>query len=674
MGLADKLNDNIVSRGLGGDEKLVINKQVGGNLKIAVYQNVGLSKVVNSFANDVPGWKFDKEIVPARNSEFETLGGHKALNKEGILESDFKGSVIYGCEVSEIKEAKSLKINENYTKWFPSVEPGVYSTLGEKNCFFGKNYQSAIATSSNVVVKDSWLLDTIRVSMYKRNENFINVVRKSFDFDFDTNSIIGYKTEQIKDTVEINNNQASLYLKHFPIQGFSTPSLILQNKIDRIVESLGIVYFRENVNIQEGEYEIKYSWVPLIEYEVYKKENRIGDQSIKPYEYESPNGLIEISNEEKHVTSLVLESSESEVFAGAGSLTLRGTCLNSRGKPVDEIAVDFFGDDGKDILFEGNLSTYTSGTNGDGVAFSQAYFPLNRNSLSIVSEEADNNRIYLPQSSEVDYSELVAENILVFEMLKIDPFYGSNGISIGLRYNYEEDVFEIREEDFERLVTKIKNSKNNLDKSFVNFADIVGCGSVYNTGWVSFKLYSFSYRSRIEVVGENKIKLSDLDMTRVRAAITDGYIVVKMFIKNDVGENSNNHLDKALYKFDSFGNAALVKPIRIGSTLLNGNSRRFYLEFEDSVRNPRRSDDLFGYRIFANQNKIFRAECIDPATGRKILSNEVNVKVSLPTYYRSEIKLVEESDETSGYIGIGSYIMIDENLEQSYSLNSGAQQ
>ena len=690
MGLADKLNSNIVSKGLGGEETLSTLKQVKGNLKIAIYEDKSNTKVVNSFAEGVPGWCFDKELVPKRNSDFHKLGGHSNLKKEGMLESDFNGSVIFGCEVEEIAEKRSIKDRENYVEWLPIVNRGVYSSLGNKSYFFGKNYQNKIAENESFALEEYWLLDTIRISTYGRNENFINNVSKSFNFEIsdDLNSctIIDFSIESFKETVRLYDSQKTLYLKNFPIKEIAINGINSDNYT--VFKEAGVVFFKDlqssrivingnpgvsHTGVLEGDYEISYSVAPIVEYEVYKKENRIGDKSIKPYEYQSPNGLIEISNEEKHVAELVLSTSETEVTAGNSSLVLTATCLNSRKKPVDEVVVDFFGDAGKDIVFEGNLSSYTSSTNAEGKAFAQAYFPLNRNSLCIVSSEVSNKRIYLPAESNNDYASLNADNTLVFAMLKVDPFYGSNGIDIYLTY-VQEDLFEIPEEEFNRLLVKIKNSKNNQNKDFINFADIMSCGSVYNSAWVSYEIGRFSFRHKIVPQSKNKVKLEGIDQRFITARRRDFIrIKCKLFIKNDAGPESTNYLDKALYKLNNEGKATLVRPFKVGIDTTLGHNKRYYLEFEEDIEDPSVFEDLVGYRIFINQTKIFRAECIDPATGRKIFSNEAKVKISLPSYYKEEIKLLD-SDPSTGYIGIGSYLMIDENLEQTYSLNSGDQQ
>ena len=675
MGLADKLNQHIVSRGLGAEENLSSNnKSNRGNLRIAIYKSVGNSKIVSSFSEEVEGWKYDKEIMPERNSEFHKLGGHTNLSKEGMLDSDFQGSIIQGCEVKEIQEKRSLKNKENITEWLPAVERGTYSTLGEKNTFFGENYQSQIVNKASLILEENCLLDTLKISRYTRNENFINNVNKSFVYDFENKEVVEFEAKAIEEKISIDNKQKTYYLKRFPISNFEATKHTLTSKIDKVIEELGVIIFNDNVSIREGLYSISYDWTPLAEYEIYKKEERLSKKSIKPYKFSSPNGLIEISNEEKHVTTLNLSANNDQVNAGNDSLLLTARCLNSRGKPVDEVAVRFLGDEGKDILFEGNLSEYTSDSNGDGKAFAQAYFPLNRNSLSIVSTEIDNygnskSRIYLPVENNADYNKLNIGDILVFEMLKIDPYYGSNGISgtISQDTNRTDNVYHITI-DLDLMKEKIKSSKNNIEKDFVNFANFFDCGSVYNTGWIEIEgLNNVIAPVRINAVEENKIQLEGFNYSgRVP-------LKIKLFVKNDAGKNSNNYLDKVLYKIDKHNLASLIRPTKLAATSVAGNTERYYLEFDEVIRDPDIFEDLYGYRIFANQSKLFRAECIDPATGKKIFSNELPITVNLPSYYKSEIVLRNESPET-GYIGIGSYIMIDDEMQHTYTPSSGAQQ
>lgn len=649
MAVVDKLGPLVITKGYGSGTTAQVSKSVTGNLRIFVYQETQNEVLIGNVSSENIGWKYDKEIIRGSSEELDKIGGHDYLLDEAVLESDFQGSVVRGCNVVSIEETINIQNEKSEVEWKVDVNSGIYSSIGKRNGFFGENYYSEICEGQVHLIKNEILLNTIKIHTYRRSESFINTVEKSFDYTINENlnslTITDYEQIDKKEIVFVSRDQNLIYLKNFPV---SNVSISGETDSYEVNAELGIIKLSEGFRKEEKV--ITYNCVPALECEVFFEAPRRSNISIKPFKFINSNGLIEISNEEKHVQSLVLEANKAEVNLGADSIMLTGRVFNSRNQLVDDIEVLFTGDNGKDIVFEGNLNSSRSSTNGDGKAFAFANFPIGNSSLKIDGKKVNNlNSIKLDIKGSKYLDNTLPEDITVYQLLKVDPFYGSAGIEVlisrdDITYDGGTGLSKIAHSLNIKDLNIFKANKNNLDKSFVRFKEVNGSceTTIYNRGYITSN-------EGLEVY---KIVSIDESFIYIEGRLHFGGLVtrrLKLFSQNDAG-NTNNYLQKVLYK-NSNGTLEVIKPSNIRK-----EGQDWFLDFTEALDdNPLRA----GYRIYTSQNKIFQASCTDPATGKTINSNIVKIKVNLPSYFRDRIKLQSETEESK--LGVGSYIL-EENL------------
>jgi hypothetical protein len=136
---------------------------------------------------------------------------------------------------------------------------------------------------------------------------------------------------------------------------------------------------------------------------------------------------------------------------------------------------------------------------------------------------------------------------------------------------------------------------------------------------------------------------------------------------NDYRNNEQGALERIIYKYnDTIENPEYQKllPSRI-----IGN--RIYF---DNILLPKGSEIdsnnlIAGYKVFYPKLIKLRAFCTDPATGRTIFSNFINIKVDFPEYLKSTNGFRIKDNVTEESAGLGGANFITINPNNVYQIN-----
>lgn len=661
MAIIDRqVKDRIVTRGLGlgSEDKISGSISISGNIINFVYEEK-LYYPTTGIYSDIEGWHWDRTeaqtIAIDDDSKLITssLGGIPYNLKDGIPEDMYSGNVISGCEL--------LNVEEKDNKWIPEISTGKYSVAGVDKKLFSNNSICKVASGGEVNLSNyNYNRDDLLVAIYKRDENYRKLIFREFK---DTNSIYSYKNTN--DVIVINNyklfvgadtddtNQIKssweeigvysgiefsrvFYLKYFGVDsasikvaiydGFSTNVL---NNDDFILDAeLGIITIKDTVDILGTVY-CKYIAIPRVDIELETGTFK-SNLDLKPHHYKQCNGIIEVSTEDRHLARLILSTDKDSFNYGSDSCLLTVKARNRLDKAVDEIPITLYweNDAEGEGKFEGNLDKIKIETNSSGEAFARASFPLTNFSSSKFFDTY-NQAGFPTEDTQLTMADI--ENVYLFEYLKVDPFYGSSGLTIDVTIENDSDnKVLIINEDLASEDYKIFRNLLALDEVVKLVDTETDCfKKIYNSGFALYENNSASYKISIKEIGLNKIYLN--------TPVNDGITSVVLFKKNE------NHSGKGvpLILYDSSGK--ILRPDRIA----DGKIIYYFLS--------NRQDSLVkGYRIFYPKTFIVRAKAKDPATGIDIHSDEVELNISLASSYIQKIEL--EGVGVGSNIGVASFL------------------
>lgn len=682
----NKLKNKIATRGLGGSGVLVQAFTFRVFLRAVVREEIEYHPTtgVLSQEEEIEGWCYDK-APPQDYSNIEStvitsIGGYKYNLDEGLVNSDFRGSCI-GCELIDVEEKYTDKII-----WNPRVEVGNYSVNGQEKRLFSNGSVCFVAESSELVFEsDTWkylLVGTSQAAIYKRDEFFVNSVYKRFELEIDepTNkiSIENFKEKQIglndakDDTWESFGHVSQghkTYLKYFPIKDLTLHGVIgrevvpLATDVDYILDSeTGTISWKtDGIVAVYG----KYTAIPRVDIEVI--ENYFSSNiNLKPYLYKQASGIIEISPEEKNLHNIDLSADRNEVSVGAETRFLTAKATNKNGKTVDEIKITFHEVD--EVLYEGNLKELVKTTNASGEAFARASFPFRNNSLSNfipiseVSHNQEGSYFYVPDDV-LESADL--NDFYLFEVLKVDPFLGSNGIEFkqvnisavnGVANEFEVTLSEeisLKKELYKLHRNDLKNPLNIPKETEINCFEMI-----YNVG--NIKIDESTLDFVILNVNKNIIRI------KAHSNMANNNIVgtktIKLFLKNENEEGLG--VDRLCYTV----NGDPLKPSKVQFSNYN-KEIHFNVKLKDNVDttsgNGRTDGEIVsGYRIFYPKVKKFICSGIDPATGNQVFSNQVEITTTLSDKYKNELHVYNPNNDVSR-LGGASYLTINPDTENT---------
>ena len=433
---------------------------------------------------------------------------------------------------------------------------------------------------------------------------------------------------------------------------------------------------------------VRYVAKPRVDFECVDAGLFSSDLNIKPYTKINSNGIIELSPQEKHVNKITLTCDKSEIgrniygplFLQGDVSILKAEVLNNNNKPVSEVDVIFFGDEGS---FEGDtpaIGGVTKVSNKAGEAKAAYFYPYSNHALSGYSNlHIDGNHSYLIYDNlGVGAS---VEDIAIFQVFKTDSFHGSLGREIEVA---AKKLVNLDDKMILELVTPIgldykeyELNQLNREKDIANYTprELALCnGKEWNAGMC---LIEFDYNLGTvgpvlieKVFNQNEIQIRAANRMQFRKIrhlpIKKVYIYKRAELDwSGLGQPTelsdtvklNRSLNKILYKTDSeTGLYTKVVPNRIV------NNRIYFDDIhlpENSMSD--RNNIIAMYKIMASKNVKLHAQCVDPATGFEIRSNQIKLKIDFPNYLKSEhgFRFKTLDSEDSSGLGGANFIAIN---------------
>ena len=459
------------------------------------------------------------------------------------------------------------------------------------------------------------------------------------------------------------NSGNYVYLKYFPAKDLSLYKMDGDSSIKPVNsdsytldKELGILKCNNDENL--GECYATYRAVPRLDCELVGSGSFVGNIDLKSHKWERGNGLVEISPEDKHVTQLQLDKTTGgDLLYGGEFKSLSCLALNSKDNPVDEIDITIKCiDTNQEIFFEGNLIEFKSPSNSDGKVFTSINAPLTSESSSYYFKTNKNDEDSYFQFA-IPQGEIIQQTFnesVIFEVLSIDPFYGSDGLTFEIEGSESETLkisgYQLNKDDYAmfRNLLEISESYSTYNETETNNP------FVYNTG-----LLRLSSKQGISV-GIVNIENKDGD---VYITLEEGFVItgsspldtITIYKKNSKirSANSNLGVERVLYKLeDESSNIELLRP-----TGYQGG-KLIYTNLANRFSPPDKGNLVQAYRIYVPRKTKIQASCIDPATGRSISSNILEYKLTLSDIYKSELDF-EASEIPGSRIDTANFISYD---------------
>ena len=667
MALVERqVTEKIVSRGLGDSKRTEAEEvhSVDLEVNVTVWQDKLYYPTTGTFSKEenVNGWYWDRTHSQAYSKipthEIKTsVGGALYLESEGIPKDYYNGYVIAGCELLDIEKVEAT--------WLPVLKTGSYSVNGKDKVLYSSNSICKRAEENATTILSNLNKDNISVAIYSRDDDFVKSVYREYkeggaiySYLWDENNLtipkntltIGNPNTADKNALEYagiaTGSEQNLYTKYFPLKSID---VFVGNDLSQLRESVdftidkdfGVIQLKDNGT--PGNVYCRYVAVPRIDIEVEASRGFKGTCDLKPHSSKQANGIIEISSEDRHVSKikLTLANQTNPLQYSSGSKGVKATCLDSKGNPVDEVEVVLYNlSTFKEIKYEGNLEEQKLVTNSDGEVITVISAPLNNNSSSFFFENYSNG--FRLNEREVDIvNSNVLESALVFEILKVDPFHGSNGITLSLEWDASKNAYKIVGG------ANFTNADYKIFRNLINNELVKGKSSeaacyelFYNSGFISY-----DERNTTKLLPILKISNSHIWLAGSREDLDQ----VKIFKKNE--NNRGLGFEHLLYE----ENESSYSPIKANSFL--NNLLRFNALNE---RNDNNTNIVSGYRVVVPRKEQLQAKCVDPATGITIVSNIVDVALKLPDVYKTKITLDNENDQIAQVrIGVKSYLSVD---------------
>jgi hypothetical protein len=707
MAIIDRqIIDNVVSRGLGdsgGENKADSPKslyKITSNIEANIYEDKYYYPATGCFSTEesIDGWRWNRtlpqEVSPLEHGNSREiksyLGGYNYNLEEGLSESDYRGNLIEGCELVGIQSKES--------KWLPEISKGSYSIKGRNKNLYSKNsYCKVLASeSTNLSEVINFLnADTMQVAIFERDINFVKKIFREYKEDniiykyslskegiltieasklyykVGADDLLAFEDlEAACERVGVLKKGGALYLNYFPVQNISLYVKEGENSVKvvgandyTVDEELGCIKYKGTADEGSICY-AAYKAVPRLDCELIGSGFFVGNIDLKSHKWERANGLIELSPEDKHVTRLALSKegpSENDIYYGGGFESLSCIAYNSKDLPVDEVDIIIECiDTNREVYFEGNLIEYKAPSNSDGKVFTSVNAPLTSESSSYYFKVNPNNpdsyfKFPIPQEEIIQgtFNESV-----IFEVLPIDPFYGTEGLTFDVAY--QDGMLKVV--DYQLNKNDYAMFRNLLEIAETYETSEAGTNNkfVYNSGLVKFDYEDRSFSVGITDIqnknGEVYIKVEAGFNTNLLADVQE----ITIYKKNSkiLKADSNLGVERVLYRYkEEDSSYELLTP---QSYAPSGGVLQ-YTELANR-RGSNQNDSLVkGYRIYVPRKTKIQAKCIDPATGGYIYSNTVDFNLVLRDIYKSELYLEDLSsgNELASKIDTANFISYD---------------
>lgn len=681
--LIPKVGSSITARGLGDLKEDSVGNffELKTNVNTAIYTEELYYPTTGVYSQDetIDGWYWDRTHTQAHaelpvNEITDHIGGYKYNLEEGIPESYYQGAVLNGCDLIDVKGSE---------KWTPVLSTGMYSINGVDRQLYSdasicKRMDAEALDINNI---NRYNKDNITVAIYKRDADYVKQKYREFKEDsvhykYEINNgilsiddnrtlVVGSSSVVLEDTNKSfeelghkTNTPQRFYTKYFPIENVEVRVSkrdtfeVLDSENYTVDKDLGAI----TINSREiGQVFASYTAVPRVDLEIDSDVGFSSELDLKSHNWKQSNGIIEISSEDKHVAKieLTVDQGNNDLSYGTESIRLKAQALDSRGNPVDEVlmSIESQANNNQEVRFEGNLLNISGETNSDGSLFTRISAPLNDESSSFFIPGG-----YVLRGFPLDANLInsvttgnILNNTLIFEVLKVDPFKGSNGLSLDVEWDSNEEAFQIQN-NFESEDYKL--FRNALKNVHVKSETGAGCFRVfYNSGFIQYLQFGAPRKVAIKKISKTHIYLHVPNLQQLRQLEDQGSI--KLFRKNE--NYSGAGLERLLYKRNPDLNDE-IKYIPVRADGYN-NGRLEYKESLGLVSHDRTEDGIVsGYRIFVPRQESLIAKCIDPASNLIIQSAPLKINLNLSPIYKSVLEL---SDGVETRLGVASHLSYD---------------
>ena len=450
--------------------------------------------------------------------------------------------------------------------------------------------------------------------------------------------------------------------------------------------NLKIVFLKEGKDFELGsDVYISYNAVPRIDYENNENETLIRSDkkvNLKPYKTTEPMGLIEINPYEKHLNEIKISTDLEEtefLQMGIESIKINAELLNSGNSKVKELKTNFYCDYG---VFNNGTKEYISISNKNGEAFSYFNWSYNeRDSYSWISgsenivHENNATKVLIDKSN---ISSLGIVDGVIFQTLKIDPFYGYEG----KEYTIEStDSIANNETSFViKTIEEIENHEKYFGNQMMHLENEMQESEYLCEGATNNHSYGYlinkgrSYKFIITEILDNKRIVT-------KKGFFDEYqgsyenLKIKIFTPKESAWSPEKRIERGL-SFDRLlyvdQGEENIKPLKPISSNINNNNQIELLYENISLPKADENDptnDVAGYKMFLNRKARIWAEALDPASGKMIRSNTLTINVTLPSFLKSESGFTFRNDLESNQgsaIGGANYLQLEEQISETF--------
>jgi len=344
-----------------------------------------------------------------------------------------------------------------------------YQSCGQSNstgrlCF--SNYFPLASGETEVIVVDS--AGKFQTLNEVKNLNFSESTDPHYAVDEDLGivTIGGYKAQDLllSNAIDEDDHQIPFLIEGIKADGYPSQGIITIGSEKILYYSKGISSFYDCVrgydgtvpqvhsayskisDIQHGmsfsdssQIYLRYKAVPRVQYEVTSHVERSGNKSdwldIKAVKNATSNKIIQISSVEKHVDSIVLETSADfiggelygPVYYGTDFSELCATVYDSVGNVVEDIETTIVLSPATVGSLNGTSSTYTALTNSAGQICAIYNSPYDWDSVSTRIKTVQHDGSDTVMTFEERPPGVSTEDVTVFQVLKHDPIIGTVG-------------------------------------------------------------------------------------------------------------------------------------------------------------------------------------------------------------------------------------------------------
>lgn len=435
-------------------------------------------------------------------------------------------------------------------------------------------------------------------------------------------------------------------------------------------EGASLKLAQEGSFLEEKTIYLSYLATPRVDYEV-KETTFSSNINLKPYSTITSNGILQLGVDEKNLKKIQLYSDKrrivdnifGEIFFGTDSSRLTAELTNGNGRPVEDIAVEFYTVEG---TFGNGAKKEIDVSNLEGKAFT---FYKHDYEEATIGTILNPRQINLNSYFEIDDLSpgLTIDDITLFQVLKVDPFKGSLGYKVNI------DSFSIEDEELLLTISDDYILENEEYNSM--YEPKYGLGNVVNEDLCLNFQYNYglailyfdngrvSVKTTINYIEENKISLNAVNLL-TEYSLYGSPSAIRIFKRGELefsleeAVTTNKTFDRLIYNYDF--NEEVYKKLK--PTHIEGN--RVYYDRVLPLGGRSENNILAGYKLFYPKLVDVYAEAVNPATGQRLRSNLIKLKVALPPYLSSDdgFKFLEEDNEEGSGLGGTNFLSINPEI------------